>query len=150
MGLGTQISVSKWSGGKAALRLLADESTFSSLTPIAATTLPLHHIEEPRSAAIGGGRGRAPAALPHSRAPLCAVANCKVTPAGPTHPAAPIRRPSPRRTLYAGATALTAERGLRGDEPLRAVPRPHCRQRDRTPQRTGALAPAERQPTQKA
>ena len=59
---------------------------------------------------------------------------------------APIRRRPPQVSTQARERpSPTAERGPRDDEPRTAAPRPHCRPRARTPQRTGALAAAERQ-----
>ena len=49
-------------------------------------------IEEPRGSRSAVGEVELPATSRQSRAPLCASANCKVTPAGPTHSMAPIRR----------------------------------------------------------
>jgi hypothetical protein len=77
---------------------------------------------------------------------LRAIASCQVTPAGPSTTAAPIRRASSKSHASAGATALTAERGLRGDEPRRALSPPHSRPRDRAPHRTGARVGTGRQP----
>jgi len=82
------------------------------------------------------------------QAPLCASAICRVTPPGPTHPVAPMRRRPPDAPSARERLSLTAERGLRGDTLGRAVARPHTRPRERAPQRTGALAAAEGQPHQ--
>jgi hypothetical protein len=91
------------------------------------------------------GKVELPQRRPKPRAP-CAIANCNVTPAGPTHPAAPMRR-RPHDAPCARERPLpSAERGLRSNEPRRAASPPDCRPRDRTPQRTGALAAAQGQP----
>lgn len=76
--------------------------------------------------------------------------NCQVTPAGPTHPAAPIRRRHRDTHCARERPSLTAERGLRGAVPHSTVSRTYCRPRDRTPHRTGALAAAARQPHPKS
>ena len=121
----------------------------SEVTPCFAPLSPL--LSHPHQGSGGAPRSAAgeakPRPVPPKPAPLCAIANCNVTPAGPPHPAAPTRRTVPATHPVRGAQpSPTAERGLRRDEPPRAASPPHTRPRHRPPQRTGALAPAKRQP----
>jgi len=94
-------------------------------------------IEEPRGSRSAAGEVELPPRCPQSRAPLRARGGGKVTPAGPTHLAAPIRR-RPRDATRAREATL-AHRRARASR-RRAVSGSRCRPRDRTPQSTGALA----------
>ena len=109
-------------------------------------TCSINHSEERRGSrsAVSKGRSRSVARKPSA---LCAIASSQVTPAGPPTTAAPKSGGVPP-SLKARAGATLAHRRTRAP-PRRAElrdARPHSRPRDRTPQRTGALATAEGQP----
>ena len=102
-----------------------------------------NRIEERRGPRAAVGEVELPPRRPKSRAPLCAIEHCKVTPAGPTRPVAPMRRRHRDAPRARERPSLTAERGPRGDSCCPALVRRNTARRARFAARAGGpLTPA--------